>query len=117
MDDYAALIQAYIFMYQVEAIEEYLIKAKNFTEKVIKDFGDEKNIFFYYTATNQTDVIIRKKEMYDGATPSGNALMIENLLILSIYFDIPDWKLRVEKALEKLKILLKNILLRLATGH
>ena len=103
LDDYAALIQAYIFMYQVETKDEYLIKAKKLTEKVIKDFGDEENIFFYYTATDQTDVIIRKKEMYDGATPSGNAIMIENLLILSVYFDITDWKLRAENALGIIK--------------
>lgn len=103
LDDYAALIQAYIFMYQDETKDEYLFKARQLAERVIKDFSDEDNIFFYYTPTYQTDVIIRKKEMYDGATPSGNALMIENLLILSIYFDIGDWKSRAEKALEVIK--------------
>ena len=83
LDDYAALIQAYIFLNQVTANTDYLIKAKELNEKVINHFSDEEKTFFYFTAANQTDVLIRKKEMYDGATPSGNALMAENLMMLS----------------------------------
>ena len=38
--------------------------------------------------------------MYDGATPSGNALMAENLAMLSLYFDMPEWKSRAGKMLQ-----------------
>ena len=43
----------------------------------------KKRLYFYFTAINQTDILIRKKEMYDGATPSGNALMAENFIFIS----------------------------------
>ena len=102
LDDYAALIQAYIFMSQVTANSDYLIKAKELCENVINNFSDEEKTFFYFTAANQTDVLIRKKEMYDGATPSGNALMAENLMMLSLYFDIDRWLARAENMLKNI---------------
>jgi len=100
LDDYAALIQAYIFISQVSANDAYLLKSKKLTEDLIVHFSDEENVSFYFTQAKQTDVIIRKKEMYDGATPSGNALMAENLILLSLYFDMPEWKSRAAKMLQ-----------------
>ena len=40
------------------------------------------------------DVIVRKKEIYDGAVPSGNSVMAYNLYHLSIYFDKREWRER-----------------------
>lgn len=100
LDDYAALIQAYILISQVTANAQYLVKAKQLTENVISNYSDENATFFYFTAANQTDVLIRKKELYDGATPSGNALMAENLIILSLYFNIDEWRIRAEKIMK-----------------
>jgi uncharacterized protein YyaL (SSP411 family) len=108
LDDYAVLIQAYIFMSQVSANDEYLLKAKKLTENLIGQFSDEENIFFYFTPAKQTDVIIRKKEMYDGATPSGNALMAENLLMLSVFFDMTEWKSRAGKMLQTIAGILQK---------
>ena len=50
--------------------------------------------FFYYTNRGQQDVIVRKKEMYDGAVPSGNSVMAYNLLSTgcSTFFDIKNGK-------------------------
>ncbi len=95
-DDYAALIKAYILLAQVTTNNDYLLKAKYLCEKCIEFFSDNDNRFFYFTPNNQEDVLLRKIELYDGATPSGNALMAENLLKLSVYFDIPEWRQRSE---------------------
>jgi len=102
-DDYAYLIQAYIHLQEVTGKAEYLIKAKALTEKVIQSFGDEENIFFFFTGDVQTDIIVRKKEVYDGATPSGNSVMALNLLYLSIVFDKFEWRKRAEAMLQSLK--------------
>ena len=97
LDDYASLIRAYISLHQSTTNENYLLKGKALTEKVIDKFGDENSNLFYFTAKEQKDVLIRKVETYDGATPSGNSLMAGNLLPLSIYFDKPEWKAHAEK--------------------
>lgn len=102
MDDYAYLIQATIQLYKTTLNETYIQSAYNLCEYVINNFSDEEDLFFYFTKITQKDIIVRKKEIYDGATPSGNAIMAENLFHLAIIFDKTDWKVRATKMLEVL---------------
>jgi uncharacterized protein YyaL (SSP411 family) len=76
-----------------------LQKAELLCKYVCDHFSDDEDVFFYFTQAAQQDVIIRKKEMYDGAIPSGNAVMAGNLLKLSIIFDQQHWRIRVDKML------------------
>lgn len=103
LEDYAALIKAYILLHQVTADTGYLLKAKSFTERAIDLFSDEQTGFFYFVSKEQTDILLRKTEIYDGATPSGNSLMAANLLLLSVFFDIPEWRQRTEGMLGHVK--------------
>jgi uncharacterized protein YyaL (SSP411 family) len=91
LDDYASLIQAYIHLQEITGDTAFLYKAKHWTEYVLEHFIDEEKTFFYYTAAYQNDVILRKKENYDGAQPSGNAVMSFNLLYLANQFEISIW--------------------------
>ena len=91
-DDYAYLIQAFIHLQEITSNQEYLEKAQRITEFVFKNFKDYDKPFFYYTHKHQKNVIVRKKEVYDGAVPSGNSVMTFNLLYLSIVFDKAEWK-------------------------
>ena len=102
LDDYANLIQAYIYLQEITGNSDYLVKAKEITHLVIDHFMDNESGYFFYTHQHQTDVIVRKKEVYDGATPSGNAVMVNNLLYLSIIFDEPEWKALAEKNIRSL---------------
>jgi uncharacterized protein YyaL (SSP411 family) len=72
------------------------------TEHVLENFNDAETDFFFYTNTNQTDVIVRKKEVYDGAQPSGNAIMADNLYKLGLYFDESYWKEKSVKMISSL---------------
>ncbi|MCF6401633.1 thioredoxin domain-containing protein [Chitinophaga filiformis] len=94
LDDYAWLVRALIALQEVTGDADWLEKAREITEYVITNFSDEGDIYFYYTEAGQTDVIVRKKEVYDGATPSGNAVMASNLLYLSIVYDKKQWSER-----------------------
>jgi uncharacterized protein len=94
LDDYAFLIQALIQLQEVSADTKWLMKAKSLTDLVIENFSDTETPFFFYTPAGQQDVIVRKKEMYDGAVPSGNSIMADNLYRLAILFDKNDWKQR-----------------------
>jgi hypothetical protein len=91
LDDYAYLIQAYIHLQEITGESDYLLKAKALAEWVIENFEEVDTGFFFYTHQYQKDVIVRKKEVYDGAVPSGNAIMAQNLLYLSIIFDQKEW--------------------------
>ncbi|HET9746246.1 MAG TPA: thioredoxin domain-containing protein [Chitinophagaceae bacterium] len=92
LDDYAFLIQSLIQLQEISGNTSYLLDAKRVTEFVIENFTDPATDFFFYTGKNQEDVILRKKEVYDGAQPSGNAVMADNLYRLGLYFDKPGWR-------------------------
>jgi uncharacterized protein len=102
LDDYAYLVQALIYMQEITGLQTYLERAKALTEQIIERFGEEGNQLFYYTFSQQTDVVLRKREVYDGAQPSGNAVMVLNLHYLGTVFDLPDWQLRARKMLESM---------------
>lgn len=91
LDDYAYLVSAFIHVQEITGNGDYLLKARKITELVIRDFSEEDSTFFYFTSRNQKDVIIRKKEVYDGATPSGNSTMAFNLQYLGMVFNKAEW--------------------------
>jgi uncharacterized protein YyaL (SSP411 family) len=97
LDDYANLIQAYIQLQEITGNTNYLMQAKKWMDYVLLNFIDEEGLYFYYTASYQKDVIIRKKESYDGAQPSGNALICSGLHYLGHVFDLAQWTLHAEK--------------------
>jgi uncharacterized protein len=97
LDDYAYLIQALIHLQEISGIADYLYKAKSLTEWVIGQFSEEETGYFFYTHKGQQDVIVRKKEVYDGAVPSGNAIMAFNLQYIGVVFDITGWRERAIK--------------------
>ena len=100
LDDYAALIQAYISLQEITGDFTYLHKAKQWTDYVQTHFIDEEKVFFYFTAAYQKDVIIRKKDNYDGAQPSANAMMCFNLYYLSNVFSMSDWEHQAKAMVE-----------------
>lgn len=99
LDDLAFLAQAYISLQEVAGNQHYLLAARKIVEDVLISFSDEDNTFFYFTPASQEDIIVRKKEIYDGAIPSGNAVMAYNMMYLAIIFDEKEWTRRVEKML------------------
>lgn len=93
-DDYAYLIEACIQLQEISGNQDYLHKAAGYTSYIEEYFGDHQDCLFYFTHKEQKDVIIRKTEIYDGATPSINAVMAQNLHYLGTVFDHIPWKER-----------------------
>jgi len=108
LDDYAYLIQSCILLQEITSDQLYLHDAERMTNYVIKHFSHEENSFFYYTHQHQQDIILRKTEIYDGAVPSGNSIMVSNLFYLSTVFNRPDWANRGNSMLTEMgELLLK----------
>ncbi len=99
LDDYAYMVQACIHLQEITSNQQYLLKAKQLTAYVLANFADEESSFFYYTHKDQNDIVVRKIEIYDGATPSANAVMCHNLLYMGIVFDNQSWHLQGIKML------------------
>lgn len=100
LDDYAYLISALIELAQSTSTFAWLNKAKQIMQEVLANFSDDESVFFFYTHKNQEDILLRKKEMHDGATPSGNSVMAQNLYRLSILYDNLPWRRQAEDMLQ-----------------
>jgi uncharacterized protein len=83
LDDYAFYIQALLDLYETSFSIDNLDKAKYLLDLTINDFWDEETGGFFFSARGGTELIANQKEIYDGAIPSGNSIMILNLLRMS----------------------------------
>jgi uncharacterized protein YyaL (SSP411 family) len=86
LDDYATIIEAYIGLYEVTFEEKWLLRAKELTHVAISNFRDEESKMFYYTSTQDEDLIRKSVELYDKEISSSNSIMANNLLKLHKLF-------------------------------
>ena len=82
LDDYATYIYASISLYNATSNNKYLKRAEELCDKVMSDFADKDGGFYLY-GNEHEQLILRPKETYDGAIPSGNSIMAYNLVLLS----------------------------------
>jgi len=92
LNDYAYLIEALIDVYHITFDTTFLAKAETFVEFVLAHFLDKATNLFYFTSEKQSDIVLRKKDLYDSAVPSGNSTMVRNLQRLGILLGKEDWK-------------------------
>ena len=83
VDDYSFLIWGLLELYETVFDVDYLQAALDLNSEMIKYFWDEQDGGFYFTAEDAEELIVRQKEIYDGAIPSGNSVAVSNLFRLS----------------------------------
>lgn len=84
LDDYANEIFALLCLYDATLESEYAQQAEKLCQKVISDFWDQEHGGFYLYGQEHESLILRPKETYDGAIPSGNSMMAYNLVRLCL---------------------------------
>jgi len=99
LEDYAYLVWGLTELYQGSFEGEYIRKAKELTDFALEHFWDEDNLGFYQTSDFGERVLVRKKEIYDGATPSGNSVMAYNLVRLGRLLGIREYERRADQTL------------------
>jgi uncharacterized protein YyaL (SSP411 family) len=97
LEDYAFFIHGLIDLYEATFKEEYLKEAKRLTEDMIKLFWDEKEGGFFFTATDAEKLLIREKEIYDGAIPSGNSVAALDLFRMGRLTLNREWEKKAEE--------------------
>ncbi|MEM2141363.1 thioredoxin domain-containing protein [Nitrososphaera sp.] len=85
LDDYAFYAGALLDLFAVESKPEYLEKAVRYTDYMLAHFWDEKEGNMFFTSDDHEQLIVRTKNFYDLAIPSGNSVAASNLLRLYHY--------------------------------
>jgi len=101
LDDHAFLIWGLIELYAATFEPGYLSWADALTEEAIRRFWDERAGGFFFTSADlHGDLPLRRKELHDGALPSGNSVMLSNVLRLGRTLGRPDFEARAGRLID-----------------
>ncbi|WP_118949979.1 thioredoxin domain-containing protein [Taibaiella helva] len=103
LDDYAYLVKALCRLATAGGGEQWLETAARLMRYTDRHFLQEDNRFYYFSSSLQDDIPVRKTELYDGATPSANAVMMENLWLMGSLYEEGRWIARSEAMLQAMK--------------
>ncbi len=99
LDAYAFLLGGVIELYQATLKPAHLEFAVSLAESMLARFQDAAAGGFWQSGADSKDLILRVKEDYDGAEPSGNSVAILALLKLSAITERPEFRVAGEKGL------------------
>ena len=106
LDDYAFLTWGLLEIYEAIFDEKYLKAAFRLTDEMTVRFWDKENCGFFFSQTSSTDALTKRKEVYDGAMPSGNSVAFLNLLRLTRLDDIIGYE---ERAAQMMRVFAADI--------
>ncbi len=99
LDDYALFVQALLDLYEAQFERRDLDLAIRLTEKQLELFEDRRQGAFFSSPEGDATLVMRVKDDYDGAEPSGNSVAILNLLRLVQFTARSDFRVSAEHAL------------------
>jgi uncharacterized protein len=105
-DDHASLGLACLALYETTFEDRWFVEATELADDVIRLFHDPEGGGFYQTGSDAEGLVLRPKELFDNALPSGNSAAAELLLRLSLLTGEPRYERAAESALRAVRDLL-----------
>ena len=102
LDDYAFYVDALINLFSVDSKSYYLERALEYTDSMISHFWDSNTNDFYFTPDDNEQLIVRTKNHYDLAIPSGNSIGISNLIKLYYYTQREDLLTKADQMIQRM---------------
>jgi len=99
LEDYANLMGGVIDLYEATLIPQHLDFAIALAQSMLARFYDPANGGFYQSSADSKDLILRSKEDYDGAEPSGASVATLGLLKLGAITGRKEFANAAEKTL------------------
>jgi uncharacterized protein YyaL (SSP411 family) len=92
LDDYAYVVSAFVTLFETTGTVRWMEEAIELADKMIDEFWDGEQGGFFYNGKSGEKLIVRSKDYFDNATPSGNSVAAEALLRLSILTGKDDYR-------------------------
>nr|MBA4159824.1 thioredoxin domain-containing protein [Gemmatimonadota bacterium] len=109
LEDHALLADALIAVYEASGDPRWIHEARGLADTMIERFLDEDEGVFYDTATDSEALVVRPRDLYDNATPSGTSAATLALLRLSALVGEPRYARIATRVLEGMGRLLTEI--------
>lgn len=97
VDDYAFMVWGLLELYEATFDVRWLREALDLNEKLLEHYWDERSGGLFFTADDEKELPVRRKEIYDGATPSGNSVAALNLVRLGRITGNPEWERKADR--------------------
>lgn len=107
--DYAFLIDGLLELYQASWNEEWLLWARELQKSMDRDFWDDSKGGYFTASREEKNLVVRKKDLADGALPSPNSVALQNLLRLAPVFFDAEMEERAEQLLATLRSTLERV--------
>lgn len=92
LEDYAFFSDGLLTLYEASGDLEWFEATLSITNKMIEEFWDDEDGGFFYTGKSHESLIVRSKDYFDNATPSGNSVAAEVMLRLGTLTDNNDYR-------------------------
>ena len=83
LEDYAFLSEGLLTLFETTGELRWLKEALALVDRMIAEFWDDESGGFFFTGTSHESLIVRNKDYFDNATPSGNSVASIVLLRLA----------------------------------
>jgi uncharacterized protein YyaL (SSP411 family) len=94
LEDYAFLIDGLVTLFESSGELRWLEEARTLAATMIEEFWDDEEGGFFYTGRSHENLIVRSKDFFDNATPSGNSVAAEVLQRIGLLTDNSDYQRR-----------------------
>ena len=100
VEDYAFLGNGLVDLYEADFDPQWLLRATELADTMLMRFYDAKEGGFFQTDGRDPSIIVRSKEDYDGAEPTGNSMAALLLVRLAQFTDRANYREAAEKTLQ-----------------
>ena len=112
LEDYSFYAEGLLTLFETTGELEWFNEARNLCGVMVAEFWDDAEGGFFFTGNSHEQLIVRAKDFFDNATPSGNSIAAEVLLRLGTLTGNQDYQRRAATILR----LTANGMLRYPSG-
>ena len=102
LEDYAALADGLLALYAATFEPRWFAEARALADTMLEHFWDDAEGGFFNTADDHERLVVRPKDLFDNAVPSGNSMAVEVLLRLYALSGHALYAERAERTLRQL---------------
>lgn len=102
LEDYAFLTEGLLTLYETTGEFGWLEEAMALADRMIEEFWDHENRGFFFTGKSHENLIVRSKDYFDNATPSGNSVASMVLLRLALLTGKDNYRELATKVLQEI---------------
>jgi uncharacterized protein YyaL (SSP411 family) len=99
LEDYAMVAAALVDVYEATFERRWLDEARGLADGLLRLFWDDEVSGFYDTGSDHERLIVRPRNLFDNAVPSGASVAIETLLRLAVLTGRDEYRTRALAAL------------------